>query len=135
MTQFGGGSLSIPVAGRVAIIVYLAVNGAEPKIQVRDIAVGRHNDHLLPVVSVVNAGDAHGRLEAELWAKDSKGQKMQLSFGKPPVLANQQRKLKLSPVRFTGKIAYPLHIEGKIYADDKTYEIDKTLSADSDLTS
>lgn len=127
LTKFGGGSLTIPVSGQVAIIVYLSIDGAEPNIALNQIAVDNFENDTLPFIEVTNNGDAHGRLEAELWAKDNNGKKIQLSFGKPPVLANQTRKLVLKPVESIEEILYPLTVSGNIYTNSKTYKIDKTL--------
>lgn len=95
--QSGGASLSLPVSGRIAVAVYVMVNGAEPKLEIGAFAVKEINGKPVPVVTVTNTGDAHGRLEGGLEAVDAKGLKFDLLPESTPVMPGQTRTLTMQP--------------------------------------
>lgn len=95
--QSGGASLSLPVNGRIAIAVYVAVGGAEPKLEVRGVGVKEQDGRRIPVITVANGGDAHGRLEGSLDTVDAKGQRFELVPENSPVMPGQVRTLPLQP--------------------------------------
>lgn len=93
--ESGGASLSLPVSGRIAVAVYLAVNGAEPQLSMKQVAMQTVGGKRTPVVVVSNAGDAHGRLDGSLDAVDAKGQAFELVPESTPILPGQTRTLPL----------------------------------------
>ena len=95
--QGGTASLSLPVSGRIAVAVYVAVDGAAPKLQVRQVGVKSINGRQTPVISVENTGDAHGRLEGGLASVDAKGVKFDLLPEGTPIMPGQTRTLPFSP--------------------------------------
>ena len=95
--QNGGASLNLPVSGRIAVAVYLMVNGAEPRLEINQIGVKEINGKRVPVLTVTNTGDAHGRLEGGLDAVDANGLKFDLLPESTPVLPGQTRTLRLLP--------------------------------------
>jgi hypothetical protein len=99
----GGASLSLPVSGRIAVAVYVMVNGAEPRLEVRQLGVKEINGRRTPVITVGNQGDAHGRLEGGLDAVDAKGQKFDLLPEGTPILPGQTRTLALLPRAESGQ--------------------------------
>jgi fimbrial chaperone protein len=92
----GGASMSLPVSGRIAVAVYVAVNGAQPKLQLRQVGMQDIRGTRTPVVTVTNAGDAVGRLEGAIEAKDAKGVAFELAPEGTPILPGQTRVLPLT---------------------------------------
>ncbi|HZF96647.1 MAG TPA: hypothetical protein VEY92_00085 [Pseudoxanthomonas sp.] len=97
LIESGGASLSLPVSGRIAVVVYLTVNGAEPKLEVQQVGMKDINGKRTPVVTVRNTGDAHGRLEGGLQSVDAKGVAFDLLPDNSPILPGQTRTLTLAP--------------------------------------
>ena len=116
--QSGGASLSLPVTGRIAIAVYVALNGAAPTFEIK--AVGMREGARgarTPSVTVTNTGDAHGRLDGGLDATDSQGKAYELVPEGTPVMPGPTRTLTLAPrADDTGKApappTYPLKASG-----------------------
>jgi fimbrial chaperone protein len=92
----GGASMSLPVSGRIAVAVYVAVNGAQPKLQLKQVGMQDIRGTRTPVVTVTNAGDAVGRLEGAIEAKDAKGVAFELAPEGTPILPGQTRVLPLT---------------------------------------
>jgi fimbrial chaperone protein len=91
----GGASLSLPVSGRIAVAVYMSINGAAPKLEMKQVGVVEINKVRTLVVTVTNTGDAHGRLEGAIEATDAKGQSFELAPEGTPILPGQTRVLPL----------------------------------------
>lgn len=126
-TEFNGGAISMPVTGRIAVIVYIGIGGVQADLRMEAITMHSVGERDLPVVTVRNVGDAHGRLDGDLTLKDAHGQRYSLSVATSPVLPGQTRTLKLTPGDYQGRLAEPVTIKGKIYAEQHTYAIDSVL--------
>lgn len=126
--QFADGQVSLPVAGRIAVIVYLGIGGVEPEISIGQLSVRQVNNRQLPVLQVRNEGQAHGRLDADLIANTDDGKRLPLTIATSPILPGQTRFLTLSPLAGT-ELRYPLTVKGKIYSDDDSTDIEATLRA------
>lgn len=124
--QFAGGSVNVPVTGRIAVIVYVAVGGVVPQLEVGEITLQNHNGLLLPHVQVRNVGDAHGRLDADLLAKNEHVNS-RLSIATSPILPGQTRSMRLSPEQNV-TLSYPLRLRGKIYAAEQTVSVDTSIT-------
>lgn len=92
----GGANLSLPVSGRIAVAVYVAVNAAQPKLEVKQVGMQDIRGVRTPVITVSNNGDAHGRLEGAVEAVDAKGVAFELAPEGTPILPGQTRTLTLS---------------------------------------
>lgn len=116
--QGGGASLSLPVSGRIAVAVYLGVNGAESKLALTQVGVKQINGKHTPVVTVSNTGDAHGRLDGSLDAVDAKGLEFELMPEGTPVMPGQTRTLPLSiktePNQKPPEVTYPVKSSGTL---------------------
>ncbi len=125
LIQGGSANLSLPVSGRIAVAVYVAINGAEPKLEVTQVAsrvsegagagVGAKST---PILTVRNTGDAHGRLEGVLDAVDAKGVAFELMPEGTPILPGQTRPIPLSqktePNQKPVDVAYPIKVTGTL---------------------
>ena len=97
MIESGGASLSLPVSGRLALAVYVAVNGAQPTLEFKEVKMVEHNGKRSPVLMVTNSGDAHGRLDGSLEATDAKGLEFEMVPDGTPILPGQTRLIGLAP--------------------------------------
>ncbi|WP_298608966.1 hypothetical protein [uncultured Thiothrix sp.] len=127
----GGANLSLPVNGRIAVAVYVAVGGAEPKLSIKQMNVQNVKGQKVPVAIVTNQGDAHGRLEGVLEATDAKGQAFELAPEATPVLPGQTRTLPLLPQALTNQKltppTYPIQAKGSIDWDKGSFKINQAV--------
>ena len=128
LIESGGASLSLPVSGRIAVAVYVAVNGAQPVLEMSQVSTREIQGQRTPMVTVTNRGDAHGRLDGSLDAKDAKGVAFELLPEGTPVLPGQTRTLALTP-RFdppsnAPTITFPIKAKGMLDWDRGSFKID-----------
>lgn len=125
------GGPSFPISGRLGVIVYVTLAGAEPKIEVVGARVAKVNDEDTPVVMVKNSGNAHGRLAGFLSGTDAAGKKIEFSPATLPILPGETRAISLvifkerdEPV----KVAYPITIRGKLeWGESKSTPFEQTF--------
>ena len=127
LIESGGASLSLPVNGRIAVAVYVALNGAQPQLEMRTVGVKDVGGTRKPVVTVHNSGDAHGRLDGSLETVDAKGGRLELVPEGTPILPGQTRTLPLSPSA-PGQtkppvLVFPLQADGTIDWDRGAFKI------------
>lgn len=111
------GGPAFPIAGRLGVIVYVAVGGAAPNLEVVDGKVASVNAEDLPVLTVRNTGNAHGRLGGFLSGTDANGNKVEFTAASLPILPGETRPIPLVVYRDKDepvKIAYPITIHGKL---------------------
>lgn len=109
----------VAVAGRIGVIVYLDIAGASARLRVADARVATIQGQTLPVLKVINEGNAHGRLEGFLDGRDAKGRRWTLAPANDPILPGRQRDIVLFPIGETEDaeappIAWPIRLEGKL---------------------
>lgn len=90
------GGVNIPIAGQIAVIVYVTMEGAEPKLEVVRSAVVEREGRPTPVIYVRNTGDAHGRLEGFLEGADAGGRKLDFTPNGLPILPGETREIALN---------------------------------------
>ena len=131
LIQKGNVGLSLPVSGRIAVAVYVMLNGAEPKIEMSKIGVAEVKGARTPVVTVRNTGDAHGRLDGVIDAVGGDGSKFQLIPDGTPVLPGQTRNLALTakgePNSKPPVIVFPLRTHGTLDWDNGSFKVDAEL--------
>lgn len=127
LIESGGASLSLPVSGRIAVAVYVSVNGAEPKLEMTQVGVKNVNGQHTPVVTVTNRGDAHGRLEGSLDATDANGQELELIPEGTPIMPGQTRVLplaaKLAGQQKAATPAFPVQGAGTIDWEKGSFKV------------
>ncbi|MDB5780022.1 MAG: hypothetical protein JWP79_2071 [Polaromonas sp.] len=128
LIQDGGASMSLPVSGRIAVAVYLAVNGAESKLEMKELAVRQVQGKPAPVVVVTNNGDAHGRLDGSLDAINGDRQEFELVPEGTPVMPGQTRTLALTVKREPGdkpvELVFPLKARGILDWEKGSFRVD-----------
>jgi len=109
--------LSIPVAGRVGVIFYVAVGDAAPILDIKAAGTREVNGVRLPMLRVSNSGNAHGRLSGFLSGVDASGQELEFAPSTFPILANESRFLELSATNRRGEavsVHYPVTLRGHL---------------------
>ena len=129
--QAGSTNLSIPVQGRIAVAVYAAVDGAEPKLELRQVGMRDVRGKRTPYVLVHNSGAAHGRVGGSLDATDAAGKSFELVPEGTPVMPGQTRQIALLPKGEGGAAApvptYPVKASGLLDWDRGSFKVDTEL--------
>lgn len=113
------GALPIPVSARMAIIVYLAIDNAAPKLDVIGSSVAMVNGLAMPVLKVRNRGNAHGRLSGVLAGVDAKQIEIEFTPASTPIMPGETRDIVLGGSRYGAPDtpvapSFPLTIGGKL---------------------
>lgn len=110
--------LTFPISGRLGVIVYVAIGEAAPRLAVGEARVAVREGERLPVLDVTNSGNAHGRLEGFLTAKDAAGREFEIAPEDLPILPGRKREIALREVVTDAKappaIRYPLVVKGTL---------------------
>lgn len=110
--------VNIPVGGRIAVIVYAAIGGAEPQLTITDMRVLTTGGQSVATLAVRNTGNAHGRLEGFLNGVDAAGNKFELSPADVPILPGETKTIAILAVaeerQKTPTIKFPLAVKGTI---------------------
>lgn len=77
---------NLPIAARVAVIVYVAVGDARPSLTVLGSQVVERTGQRLAALRVRNSGRAHGRTGGFLDATDARGRRYELLPAETPIL-------------------------------------------------
>jgi fimbrial chaperone protein len=122
------GSLELPIAGRIGIIVYVIVGGAKPAIDFFGPSVVTLNGQQLPALRVHNGGDAHARMGGFLYGTDAKGIKYDFNPSTLPILPGEVRQVYFTP-SLPGNdhptLTFPVTVQGKLEWDDQSTELNE----------
>jgi len=124
-------SLTLPIRGRIAIVVYVKIGGAQPVLEVRDMVLETTHEKLAPVAIVENTGNAHGRTSGYFEASDATGKRIDFEVTPLPILAGQTRHIPLyqptiderPPEGFTA----PLELSGTLEWSGGSTKIERRL--------
>lgn len=122
----------VPLAGRIAVIVYVTVGSAVPKLEIAASEVALVNGEATPMLQVRNSGDAHGRLDGFLSGTDASGKKLEFSVSTLPILPGETRAISLTVTRGEldppVKIVYPITIRGNLEWADKSVAFEQRFA-------
>lgn len=124
------GALAVPFNARMAVIVYVALGGAEPRLTVVGNAVQVINGQRVPALHVRNEGTAHGRIGGFLQGSDAASQRLDFTPATSPILPGETRGIPLLPSRPgdpDGQVVlrYPVSVQGKLeWGKGQTQDID-----------
>ena len=126
------GDVRFPITGQIAVIVYVAVGGAKPMLEFRQLKLQQVNGTTIPVAVLHNAGNAHGRPLGLLEAVDANGQQLDFVVSPVPILPGRTVTVGLlprSPQDTQEKVDFvaPVHISGPIEWDGGVFEVDTSL--------
>lgn len=127
------GGPSLPIAGRLGVIVYVGVGGAQPQLEVVGGKVDNVERQALPVILVKNNGNAHGRLTGFLAGTDAAGKKLEFTPSTLPILPGETRAIPLALHRERDEgavaIAWPITIRGKLeWGDNRTTPFERSFA-------
>jgi len=127
LIESGASNLSLPVTGRIAIAVYIAVNGAQPKLEMKEMTTEDVDGRRTPVIKVSNTGDAHGRLDGGLNAVDAKKAEFELLPDASPILPGQTRSIRLQAKVENGaatpEMVFPVVSKGTIDWEKGSFKV------------
>ncbi|MGE0310317.1 MAG: hypothetical protein AB7P21_01660 [Lautropia sp.] len=111
--------VQLPLSGRLGIIVYVAIEGAQPKLELDAVAAVDDRGRRVPAVVVRNTGDAHGRLDGALRGVDASGKALLFPVSTLPLMPGQRRTLPLTPMesmtsRNQPELAWPVKLDGRL---------------------
>lgn len=126
------GALPIPVSGRIAVIVYVTIGNAAPELNLVSVKVAKLQGQMLPVLTVTNNGNAHGRLGGYVNATEGNGHSLALQPESLPILPGETRQIALLPVADNANsppphIHWPLTMSGSLDAGAQSLRIDEVL--------
>jgi fimbrial chaperone protein len=128
------GALALPVAGRIGVIVYVAVGSARANLELRDALVVDLEGQRLPALSVVNTGDAHTRLGGFVSGRDSAGRSLVFTPQSVPVLPGQARTIVLRPQVPEGEpspeISFPIRLTGRLDWSGQRLDVDAVFAGE-----
>jgi hypothetical protein len=109
--------MSVPISGRLGVIVYVAVGGGAPRMEILGPKVAKLNGQQLPTLRVHNAGNAHGRMSGFLTGTDAKGISYDFTPADFPILPHEEREIFLSPSTPTNDhptLTFPVTVKGTL---------------------
>ncbi|HJR73298.1 MAG TPA: hypothetical protein VJ806_06635 [Luteimonas sp.] len=124
---------SVPVSGRIGVIVYLAIGDAAPDLAMTGYSVRTMDGSLVPMLSVRNGGNAHGRLQGFVDGTDASGKRYAFAPTALPILPGETRDIALVPQADRDDqpppaLTWPVQIEGWLDAGKQRLDIAKTFS-------
>lgn len=128
------GPLALPVAGRIGIIVYVAVGDAQARLELSDAVVVESEGSRLPALTVTNTGNAHTRLGGFLSGRDDTGQSLVFTPQSLPVLPGQTRTIALQPQWPEGEappeIRFPIRLSGRLDWSGQRLDVDEVFTGE-----
>lgn len=126
------GRISMPIAGRIGVIVYLAIGDAAPRLEIVGQQVREVDGRRLPVLQVRNRGNAHGRLAGLVDGTDASGGRYSFAPSNLPILAGETRAIVLTPeadnaAAAAPELSYPLTIAGRLDSGTQRLDLDVTV--------
>jgi hypothetical protein len=109
--------------------VYVAVGPAAPDLQIVGTSIGEVDGHRVPILSVRNMGNAHGRLTGFLSGVDATGRTLDFSPSTLPILPGETRAIALvagTAPDVISEVAYPVRVRGTLeWGAGKRMEFDQ----------
>jgi hypothetical protein len=138
MSRVRPGTLSFPVSGRIAVIVYAGMDGTKASLSIvgQSVVPSLEAKDRLPVLNVKNDGSAHGRLAGLLSGVDASGKRIDFSPNTLPILPGETRpvSLQINPDPNAPKdaplpiFAYPITIKGNLEWSGRLQAFEATFS-------
>jgi hypothetical protein len=122
--------ISLPVTGRIGVIIYVTVGDAKPQLNVMAQRAAQANAPLM--LEVRNAGNATGRLEGVLRGTDATGQGLDFAPFNGPILPGETRSIALTALAEPGKPALtwrlPITLRGTLDAGTQRLPLELTFA-------
>lgn len=127
------GSFNVPVAGAIAVVVYVTVGNAKPELEFKNVVKKKSDGKTSLIINLHNWGKAHARPSGSVIAKDANGRKAELLLSPFPIMPKETRGIRLfadkeiSGIENIEELAFPLYLKGLIEWDGGTYRVDTIL--------
>ncbi len=127
------GNFNVPVAGAIAVVVYVTVGKAKPELEFKGTIKKKSEEKISLAVRLHNWGNAHARPSGSIVAKDATGRKAELLLSPFPIMPGETRGIRLfadkeiSGIENIEELAFPLYLKGLIEWDGGTYKVDTIL--------
>lgn len=126
------GAVPVPVAGRIAVIVYLTLGDASAKFDIVGSGVEKVDGQDRAVLRVRNTGNAHGRMDGLLEGRDASGRTFAFAPSNQPILPGETRAVVLTPQADSADaaapvIAWPLALKGQMEWGALRIPVDATV--------
>jgi hypothetical protein len=122
------GAVSMPMTGRIGLIVYITIGGASPNLELAGSKVVKVSGRDLPTLSMHNTGIAHGRVSGFLTGTDAQGIKYDFNPSDFPILAGTTADVYLTPSTSTDDhpvLSYPVRVQGTLEWEKHKLKIDE----------
>lgn len=109
--------LSVPINGRIGVIVYVAIGDAAPDMEVLEPKIASFNGQQVPALRMHNSGTAHGRMSGFLTGTDAKGVSYDFTPLDFPIMPHEERDIFLTPSTPTNPhptLTFPVTVKGKL---------------------
>jgi fimbrial chaperone protein len=109
--------LSVPISGRIGVIVYVAIGDAAPEMEILGPKITQLNGQQVPTLRVHNSGNAHARMSGFLTGKDAKGVSYDFTPATAPILPHEEREIFLTPSTPTNEhptLTFPVTVKGTL---------------------
>jgi len=125
--------IAIPVSGRIAVIVYLSIGDAAPRLEITGQRVAKLDGQDVPVLQVRNDGDAHGRLQGFVDGTDAGGKRYAFAPSTLPILPGETRDIPLQPQADDPKspppvLTFPVKLQGRLDSGAQRIDIAATVA-------
>jgi len=120
--------LSLPVTGRIGVIVYMNVGDAAPEIEILGPKIATLNGREVPTLRVHNGGNAHGRITGFLTGTDAKGISYDFMPADFPILPHEERVVFLTPSTPSEEhptLTFPVTVKGTLEWGSHKTELDQ----------
>ena len=120
--------LSMPVTGRIGVIVYLTIGDGAPDLEVFGPKIATLNGRQIPALRVHNSGSAHGRMSGFLTGTDAKGISYDFTPSDFPILPHEEREVFLTPSTATDDhptLTFPVTVKGTLEWGKKRTELNQ----------
>jgi len=123
---------TVPIAGRIGVIVYLAVGGAAPRLTVTGTRTATVEGREVPAIEVRNDGNAHGRLDGLVEGEDAGGTRYAFAPNGLPILPGETRVIPLVPQADrpdapAPTLRFPVRLKGRLETSAGAVDVEGTF--------
>ena len=126
------GDVRFPVAGQIAVIVYVVVGDARPILELKSFALRDVDGTQIPVAQIFNAGNAHGRPRGLLEGTHADNEAVDFVVSPSPILPGRTVNIPLWPTspldsQLAVKLVAPIQLKGPIEWEGGEFPVETTL--------
>ena len=127
------GNFQFPISGSIAVIVYVTVGEAKPRLEFKGVHKKQDGENQRPILRFTNSGNAHARPFGSIMATDAGGKRAELIIVPFPILPQRTWDIELmadpelSGIKTINELQFPLRLRGMIEWDGGTYQVDEKL--------